>query len=176
MSETDRLPDELLTALDEMQLREKTIVVIWGDHGWKLGDYGRWSKHSNMEVDTRVPLILSVPGRSPEVLEEIIETIDLYPTLARLAGFEPPAHLQGEDLFDKSRNYALSQIPRDSVTGFSIRTPEYRYIEWRLRQQADSVVFTELYNHQNNHLETKNLLPDSAFTSTIRSLKQNMNF
>jgi len=175
VSFVDAQVGRLLAELEQLGLREETIVVLWGNHGWKLGEYGRWSKHSTMEVDTRIPLIISVPGRSPSVLENIVETIDIYPTLVQLAGFSPPAQIQGEHLFAKKDSFALAQIPRDTVTGFSVRTPRYRYTEWRSNSQPSKVVFTELYDHQTDSLETVNIAHDSTLTVTnqLKSLLEN---
>lgn len=165
---------KLLDELDRLELREHTIVVIWGDHGWKLGEYGRWSKHSNMEIDTRVPLIINIPGQEAKTVSHIAETIDLYPTLARLAGQKIPSGLEGEDLFNKNRNYALSQITRDSIIGYSVRTPEFRYIEWRSGRDPEQVLEAELYDHRSSHQELVNCIADPLHKETIDELRSNL--
>jgi arylsulfatase A-like enzyme len=159
----------LLDELARLGLEDNTIVVVWGDHGWKLGEYGRWSKHSNMEIDTRIPLIIKIPGEQPEMNDNIVETIDIYPTLLNLAGFEIPAELEGENMFCKKRDYALSEIPRDSVNGYSARTKHFRYIEWK--NQKHEVIDRELYNYKQNDLENKNLAAYPEYQSTIDSLR-----
>ena len=161
-----RLLDELKT----LNLDDNTIVVIWGDHGWKLGEYGRWSKHSNMEIDTRVPLIIYVPGCKPQVVSDIVETIDIYPTLLELAGFQIPEKLEGENLFHKKRDFALSVIPRDSVTGYAIRTPDFRYIEWR-SNNLGKIVDSELYDHRYNDNELTNVVNKPEYNLIIETLK-----
>ena len=161
---------KLLNELENQNLAENTIVVIWGDHGWKLGEYGRWSKHSNMEIDTRVPLIIYVPGDEPKVVADIVESIDIYPTLAELAGFEIPQNLAGENLFHKKRNFAISEIPRDSVTGHSIRTKDFRYIEWR-KNENGKVVDAEFYDHRKEEPEKINKADLLLFETVIDSLQ-----
>jgi len=162
-----------LKELENQNLAENTIVVIWGDHGWKLGEYGRWSKHSNMEIDTRVPLIIYVPGDEPKVITDIVESIDIYPTLAELAGFEIPQKLAGESLFHKKRNFAISEIPRDSVTGHSIRTEDFRYTEWR-KNSSGEILDAELYDHKINDKELINLAERPEYKVTIETLTTNL--
>ncbi len=163
-----RLLDELKT----LDLDDNTIVVIWGDHGWKLGEYGRWSKHSNMEIDTRVPLIVYVPGKEPRAISGIVETIDIYPTLVEMAGFNVSEELEGENLFYKKRDFALSAIPRDSVTGYSVRTNEFRYTEWRMNSEPQVVISSELYNHRENDQELENIVAKPQYSKQLESLKQ----
>jgi iduronate 2-sulfatase len=163
---------KLIDELERLGLSDNTIVVIWGDHGWKLGEHGRWSKHSNMEIDTRVPLIISIPGRIPRREENIVETIDIYPTLVALAGFDIPKNLQGESLLEKTKDYAISQIPRDSIIGNSLRTPDYRFIEWR--DQEGKTVDLELYDHRENHDESINLVNDTIFSTVIDAHKNKL--
>jgi len=164
---------KLLFELKNLGLDENTIVVIWGDHGWKLGEYGRWSKHSNMEIDTRVPLIIYIPGEKPKVISNIVETIDIYPTLVEMAGFKIPEKLEGENLFHKKRDFAFSAIPRDSVTGYAIRTTEFRYIEWR-NNNSGKIVNNELYDHRINDKELINLAVKKEYKMTIETLKTNL--
>jgi iduronate 2-sulfatase len=86
----------VLDALEEKGLADNTIVVLWGDHGWKLGDHSSWCKHTNFECDTRVPLIVRDPRmKSGQTTDRLVELIDLYPTLCDLTGIETPAHCQG---------------------------------------------------------------------------------
>jgi iduronate 2-sulfatase len=136
----------ILDALEESCLTANTIVVLWGDHGWKLGDHSSWCKHTNFECDTRVPLIIRAPGKqagnqSAHATSRLVELIDLYPTLCELTGLETPAHCQGRsfaNLFDDPqsghRMAAYSSYPagaKNRETGHSIRFGNYRYTEWR---------------------------------------------
>jgi arylsulfatase A-like enzyme len=91
---------------------KNTIIVLWGDHGWKLGEHGMWCKHTNFELDTHVPLILKVPGQEPDKTDNFVELLDLYPTLVDLWDFVPTKG----PLFQKNRNQvrnALSIYPHN---------------------------------------------------------------
>ena len=83
--------------MENLGLDEGTIVVLWGDHGWQLGEHALWCKHSNFSTSTRIPLIFKIPGKSANIKQEaLVETVDLYPTLCDLAGINSPLHLQGK--------------------------------------------------------------------------------
>ncbi|MCP5116600.1 MAG: sulfatase, partial [bacterium] len=112
----------LLDELDSLGLRENTVVVLWGDHGWKLADYGAWCKHTNFEIDTHVPMILSTPGQANAggSTDALVEFVDIYPTLAELCGLSIPDHCEGLSMAplidDPGRDWkaaAFSQYPRD---------------------------------------------------------------
>ncbi len=127
----------LLDALDESGAAEDTIVVLWGDHGWKLGDHSSWCKHTNFECDARVPLIVRAPGKAPAASGSLVELIDLYPTLCDLAGLEKPGHLQGRsfaatlaDPAAEHRTSAYSSYAHGGRVGHSLRTERFRYTEW----------------------------------------------
>lgn len=145
VSYTDRNIGVLLDALDHSGAARNTIVVLWADHGWKLGDHSSWCKHTNFECDTRVPLIIRCPGMSTATGRSaaLVELIDLYPTLCELCGLDAPDHLQGrsllpvlEDPESTHRPFAYSSYPhgrgreQPGVVGHSIRTARYRYTEW----------------------------------------------
>jgi arylsulfatase A-like enzyme len=130
-SYTDAQIGKVIDELDRLRLTGNTIIVLWGDHGWKPGEHGSWAKHSNVENDTNAPLILSAPamkarGRSTRAL---VEFVDIYPTLAELAGLPLPAHLEGvsmQPLLDSPsrpwKTAAFSQYPRGQRMGYSMRT------------------------------------------------------
>ncbi len=124
VSYVDALIGKLLAKVDELGLRENTIVVVWGDHGWHLGEMGIWGKATNYEIATRVPLILSAPGMGAggESTEVLVELLDLYPTLCELAGLPQPAHLEGRSLAPllddpsaEGKGFALSQFPNPAL-------------------------------------------------------------
>ena len=168
-SYTDKNIGRVLDELDRLNLRKKTIVVLWGDHGWKLGEHASWCKHSNMELDTRVPLILSAPGVKAEgqSSERLVEFVDIYPTLCDLAGVPLPEHLEGvsmrpllDDPSQPWKSAAFSQYPRNSegrrLMGYSMATDRYRFVEWRDRQSGEPVAH-ELYDHQADPAENQSI-------------------
>ncbi len=180
VSYTDAQVGKLLDELDRLDLRENTIIVLWGDHGWKLGDYGDWTKHTNFEIDTRAPLMVSVPGmiHTGGRTDALVEFVDIYPSLCELAGLPLPDHLQGssfvpllEDPAQVWKDVALSQFPREQekIMGYSMRTVDYRYTRWQQRDDGQ-VVGQELYAHGDNPLATKNLVNQPGYADVVQEL------
>lgn len=95
-SYVDKLTGDVLNKLEETGLADKTIVVIWGDHGWHLGEHDFWGKHNTMHLSTRVPLLIRVPGKPAGVSESLVESVDIFPTLCKLAGIRLPGTVQGK--------------------------------------------------------------------------------
>ncbi|MHC4411890.1 MAG: sulfatase, partial [Planctomycetota bacterium] len=152
----DALVGRLLDELDRLKLRDNTVIILWGDHGWKLGEHAGWCKHTNFELDTRVPMILSVPGMKTAGRRTwaLTEYVDVYPTLCEVCGLSVPGHLEGRSmaplLEDPARPWkkaAFSQYPRGKVMGYSMRTERFRYTEWKDRETG-KVLARELYDHQ----------------------------
>ncbi len=173
----------LLDELDRLDLRKNTIVVLWSDHGYKLGDLGMWCKHTNFELDTRVALIVSEPG-SPTGAKSnaLVELVDLYPTLSDLAGMPKPFGTEGHSFAPIVRDpktpgeaVALSQYPRGKVTGYSMRTDRYRFTIWRNPKDRSKVVATELYDHQTDPGETVNIAMDAANKKLVEQLTLQLN-
>ncbi len=159
ISYTDAQVGRLLEELKRTGLDKSTIIILWGDHGWKLGDYGMWAKHTNFEMDTRAPLIVSIPGMKNKgsKTNALVEFIDIYPSLCELAGLKSPAHLQGKSfaplINDPKREWkkaAFSQYPRGDIMGYSMRTARYRFTLWRKINNPDEIVAYELYDLQND--------------------------
>lgn len=154
----------VLAELERLDLLRNTIVCLWGDHGWHLGENGLWCKHSNFEIATRAPLIVSSPGqKSPgAVSNALVEFVDIYPSLCELAGLPLPEGLEGTSFVpvmnDPGRTWktaAFSQYPRGKIMGYSMRTDRYRYTEW---QDANKhAVAAELYDHSDHSREEENL-------------------
>jgi iduronate 2-sulfatase len=170
----------VLAELDRLGLRERTIVVLWGDHGWHLGEHGLWNKHTNFEVATRTALVISVPWqKSPnQRTSAFAELVDIYPTLCQLAGLPIPESLEGTSLvplLDDPRRAvkraAFSQYPRpqQKAMGFTIRTEQHRYTEWRT--EADEVMGVELYDHQTDPQENVNLAGRASSRGVADRLK-----
>jgi len=164
VSYIDFLIGKLTQRLEELDLAKNTIIVLWGDHGWHLGDHNLWCKHSNFEEATRSPLILSYPGQpnSGTVYNFPTEFADIGTTLAELTGLPVPLEFEGESLITAIENPekqlkvgALSQYPRSSYMGYSLRTERYRYTKWV--NKRDGTHYTaELYDYITDPLETEN--------------------
>lgn len=169
----DSLIGQLLTELETLGLTDNTVVVLWGDHGWKLGEHNSWCKQTNYEIDARVPLIVRAPGAKAngQKCDALVELVDVYPTLCELAGLPVSDHLEGRSVVpllsdsDQSWNSAaFSQFQRRDgkvpLMGYSMRTDRYRYIEWQDRQTR-KVVATELYDHSVDPQENSNFAADT---------------
>ncbi len=166
VSYTDAQVGKLLLELDRLELRKDTIVVLWGDHGWKLGEYSCWSKHTNFELDTHVPLILSDPDYQKGVrITALTELVDIYPTLAELCGLTVADDLEGTSfvplLDNPNRSWkkaCFSQYPRSrNIMGYSMRTGQYRYTEW-INQKTQKAQDRELYDLTNDPLCTESIV------------------
>ena len=161
----------LLDELERLELDSNTIILLWGDHGFHLGDHGSWTKHSNFEQANRIPLLISAPGvtRPGSSTRQLAETVDIYPTLVELAGLETPATpqpldgislvpvLQDPDI--RLRDHAYHAYPRGGEIpriGCAIRTERYRLVKW-IPLKANAETGWELYDYQEDPLETANL-------------------
>jgi iduronate 2-sulfatase len=187
VSYIDACIGRILDALNQMGLAENTIVVVWGDHGWKLGEHGSFCKQTNYNIDTRVPVIVRVPElsqRAGQTVDRLVELVDLYPTLCDLAGIDTPANMEGTSfkplLEDPERPWktaVFSQFhQRPKVTldgnrymGYSIVTERYHLVEWHTwddttKTAGEKVVGRELYDNLADPQENTNLagLPESA--------------
>jgi iduronate 2-sulfatase len=165
VSYTDAQIGRVLNELDRLGLRENTVVILWGDHGWKLGDHGMWCKHTNFDIDTHVPMLLSAPGMETrgKKTRALTEFVDIYPTLCDLCDLEKPGHLEGLSMVPLLENpqrpwkkAAFSQYPRSNAMGYSMRTDRYRYTEWRSRKSGE-VVGREIYDHDRDPAENRNI-------------------
>ncbi len=159
----------LLDALEKEGLTDNTIVVLWSDHGWKLGEFNGWGKMTNYEIDTRVPLMIAAPGlkTAGQSSEELAELLDLFPTLCELADIDIPKFVQGTSLLPnlmdvsvKVNRAAFSQYYRNwegkEYMGYAMRTDSYRFVEWRDFQTGEPTAL-ELYDHRKDHAETANI-------------------
>lgn len=173
----------VLDELERLGLANKTVVVLWGDHGWKLGEHGGWCKHSNVENDTNAPLLISVPGlpTAGQSSAALAEFVDIYPTLAAACGLPLPAHLAGTSLMPvlKDTNQtvkaaAFSQYPRTfggkQLMGYSMRTDRYRFTRWVHRDDHSQVEAVELYDHQTDPQENVNLAQAPQHAELVKQL------
>ncbi|MDX1983042.1 MAG: sulfatase [Bryobacteraceae bacterium] len=155
----------VLAALEETGRRRDTVVVLFGDHGFHLGDKGMWSKQTLFEKSARVPLVVSVPGMAAgKPCGRTVELLDIYPTLADLCGLPAPRAIDGESfaplLRDPARRWdhpAYTFLRRGKVMGASVRTERYRYTEW-----DGGAAGSELYDHASDPGESRNLASDAA--------------
>lgn len=181
VSYVDAQVGRLLDALDRLGLRENTIVLLWGDHGWHFGDHGLWGKNTNFENATRVPMIVSVPGRAAGVkTDALVELVDIYPTLVELCGLPEPAGLEGVSfgplLDDPGRPWkkaVFSQQPREipdkgAGMGRTIRTARYRYTEWVVPNT--DYYERELYDYDKDPSEMENLVAKPEYAAIAAEL------
>jgi iduronate 2-sulfatase len=198
VSYVDTQVGKLLEKLEELGEADNTIVVLWGDHGFALGETQRWCKGTNFELDTRVPLIVRVPGMDKPGIptDSLVELIDLYPTLADLAGLETPWQLDGTSFRQllnnpraPGRDIVRSQFARPfsksepEVMGYSIRTPTHRYGRW-VDFSSREVIAEELYDYTDvssvtsrgdYRIENANLVDEPASSRVLDELRAKMN-
>ena len=180
VSFVDEQVGRLLAALDDLGLRENTLVVLWGDHGYHLGEHGLWRKNSLYEESARAPLIMRGPSISASTsgTEAIVEFVDIYPTIADLARLDPPNELEGVSLRPLLENPdlewerpAFTQTLFVDVPGYSVRTKQWRFVEWGIKGEAG----IELYDQQLDPREMHNLAASEEHAAVIVSLKEMIN-
>jgi len=178
---TDAQIGRLIDELERLGLRDRTAIVLWGDHGWKLGEHGMWCKHTNFELDCRSTLLVSAPGAAGNgrPSEALVEFVDIYPTLCTLASLPLPPHLEGTSfapvLEAPDRAWepaAFSQYPRGNLMGYSMRTDRWRFTQWVDRRQPDRVEAVELYDHLGDPMENANVAADAANADVVRQLTE----
>ena len=191
----------LLNTLESLGTLDKTIIVLWGDHGWHLGDHDLWHKHTNFEEATRAPLLIAGPGIKAGKTSSLTEFVDVFPTICDLAGVSIPKNLDGKSLKplmlnsnEKVKDFSISQYPRklkkaemvklgytdSKIMGYSLRTDNYRYTIWMnnftsKQEFSDSKVYaSELYDYVNDPLEKVNVVNDKNYITTSKELKSKM--
>lgn len=175
----------LLDALEETGEADNTIIVLWSDHGWKLGENRGWGKMTNYELDARVPMYLSAPGMATagKQTEQLVELLDLFPTLCDLAKIDTPDFVDGKSLMpltldtetqirDKAVSQYYRQLEKRQYMGYSMRTDRYRFIEWRDFRTGE-VTARELYDHHAEEVARTNLA-ESASPDLIEQLTQQL--
>jgi iduronate 2-sulfatase len=180
MSFVDAQIGRVVGELDRLGLAENTIVVLWGDHGFHLGDLGIWTKHTNYEQANRIPILISAPGvtQPGSSTKQLAESVDIFPTLAELAGLPAPSGPQPidglslvpvlKDGTKRVRDHAFHAYPKGKL-GRAIRTERYRLVEWRNAGDADDTAEYELYDYETDPLETRNLA--AAPSGVVSELK-----
>ncbi len=171
----------LLAALEREGLAERTIVVVWSDHGYHLGEHGGvWQKRTLFEESARTPLFIRAPGvrGNGRVCRRVVELVDLYPTLADLCGLKPPRNLAGRSLRPllddpeaEWREAAVTQILRPGdgqpILGRSLRTGRWRYTEWNEGEAG-----AELYDHDADPGEHANLAGTPVAKEVVGELRE----
>ena len=190
VSYVDALVGRLLKQLETSGLAENTVVCLWGDHGFHLGEQGLWTKANNYELSARVPLILRFPGKikAGKRSEALVELVDVYPTLVGLCGLRAPSGLEGislTPLMEKPgrtwKSAVFTQYPRSlkshrhrgpgDVMGYAVRTDTHRYVEWREGMDG-KVLHRELYDHRKDPLEMKNAAVLKQNAETVAGLAE----
>lgn len=180
ISYVDGLIGQLLDKLSALDLDKNTVVVVWGDHGFKLGDHGGWSKHSNVELDIHIPLMIRVPGMNTAGVstKALVETVDIYPTLIDVAGLDQPHELEGISLVPLMskpnqawKEAVFAQFPRyarhQSLMGETVRTDRYRYTAW-VGVRSGKILAQELYDHKKDPIESTNLADNSDYSNDLK--------
>jgi iduronate 2-sulfatase len=170
----DALVGRILTKLDQLKLRDNTIVILWGDHGWHLGEHAIWGKHALFEESLRSPLIISYPGipQPGKPTFSIVETLDLFPTICELAGLKMPDYVDGQSLLPILKNPQTKGHPAVSYKGGAqtIRTQTHRLIVHKNGAH-------ELYDHRSPDSETLNIAENQSalVTELSRTLESRLN-
>lgn len=173
-------------ALEENGLLDNTIIVLWSDHGFKLGEHGMWAKHTNFEHDTRIPMIFSGPGiEKNAVTYSFAQSVDIFPTLADLTGFDVPDQLHGTSLVPVLQNpeakvqdqaYSIwpsyrgnRRVQEEAILGYSVRTESFRYTKW-VQVSSGEVLDQELFDHAKDPEENRNVIDDPQYAGSLPEL------
>ncbi len=189
ISHVDAQIGRVLDELDRLKLTDNTVVVLWGDHGYHLGEQDMWGKHTCFENAARVPLIVRAPksAGSGRATKALVELVDLYPTLCDLAGLPLPSHLEGTSFAPLLarpdhpwKTAAFTDQPArgnadkgGTVIGRSMKTDRYRYTEW-IERTSGKLVARQLYDHQIDPLETINLAELPNHAAQVRQLHEQL--
>jgi iduronate 2-sulfatase len=168
LSYMDAQIGRVLDELDRLELDNNTIVVLWGDHGYHLGDHGAWTKHTNYEQANRIPILITAPGktRPNSSSNALVETVDIFPTLCELSGLpipDGPQPIDGESLVPildgtapELSDHAYHCFPKGRRMGRAIRTKRYRLVEWK-PLKGDAATEYELYDYEEDPHESQNV-------------------
>jgi arylsulfatase A-like enzyme len=175
VSYVDAQIGRVLDALDRLGLAEDTIVVVWGDHGWNLGEHGFWCKHTTFETSMRVPLIFRGPGVAEGASDALVELVDLYPTLLELTGISMPDHVEGTSLRAQLEDPATPG--RDFALGYwrqadTVKSADARLSVWSGPNGQHKARM--LYDHSLDPDETRNVADDPRYRETLELLREQM--
>lgn len=177
ISWVDYLVGRLLDELDALDETGNTIIVLWGDHGFHLGDHGLWGKHTAFEEAVRAPLLIIDPRKGAKIVTQApVEFTDVFPTLCELAGLSTPVQLQGvslaaclesADAFPRVVSTAIYKSR--GAYGYSVRSPRYRYIEW-ISTKSAKVVGRDLFDFEADPLGKENLADKKAYADVVEEM------
>ncbi|MEM1358572.1 MAG: sulfatase [Bacteroidota bacterium] len=166
---------KVLAALEASGEADNTIVILWGDHGWNLGDHTMWCKHTPFNTSLRVPLIISAPGKEAGGSAAMVEYVDIFPTLSELAGLELPAQLDGKSLVplleDPSQDWSDAVFTRWKEAD-NITTERYSYTEW-YNKNGDRYA-RALFDHEADSLEVNNLAEKAEYVEVVEALSERL--
>ena len=161
----------LVGALKNLGLYDNTIVVLVSDHGYQLGEHGLWFKNFLFRESAIAPLIIRHPDIGPGIVEEVVELLDLYPTLTKMAKLKTPANLEGEDMTNLMKglttgwkNFAIVETRHQGVVGKAVYTPEWSYMDWGEYGQ-------ELYDLRRDPNQWENLAEQEGYNQIIQVLR-----
>ena len=171
VSYVDAQIGKVINAIDNLGLRDNTVIILVGDHGWSLMEHGLWVKHSNFEVALQVPLIVSASNiPKNKKTNSIAELVDLYPSICELANISQPTHLEGESFVNALKN--PSKIYKNTALaryhkGETLVADSYFYTEWNKKGKT---IAKMLYDHKIDPDENRNLVLESAYNHIVDSL------
>ncbi|WP_170226983.1 sulfatase [Luteibaculum oceani] len=194
VSYVDACIGELVAGLKELGIYDNSIIVIWGDHGWKLGEHNGWGKQTNFNIDTKVPLLIKYPGQKQGLKSPaLVELVDMFPTLCDLADVPKAGYFQGismQPLFENPnrewKSAVFSQFrrrPRISYDGkeymgYAMQTERYRYIEWYTWDNENKIrgelKARELYDHFQDPDENINRAEEDENKALVESLSKKL--
>jgi len=173
---TDAQVGKLLAALDRLELANNTIVVLWGDHGWNLGEHTLWCKHSCFDVSMHAPLIVKAPAiEGNKKTPALTEFIDIYPSLCELAGLPLPKHLEGQSFVPLMKNPTLkwkSAAIGRYRSGDTIRTDRHRFTQYR--DEAGTPFIHMLFDHAADPGENVNLFEHADQAARVKTLTKKL--
>jgi arylsulfatase A-like enzyme len=179
---TDAQIGKVVAELDKLGLSDNTIIVLWGDHGWKLDEYSSWCKHTNFEIDTHAPLMLAAPGhKKNQRSKALVEFVDIFPTLCELCDLDTTQSCEGSSfvpLLDnpglKWKTAAFSQFPRyKNLMGYTMRYGRWRYTEW-IDQSTKVIKHRELYDHATSRIASVNQAGNPEYAELVAKLSSIM--
>ena len=195
VSYVDALLGDLISHMKELGIYENTIIIVWGDHGWKLGEHNSWGKMTNYNIDLQVPMIIRYPNQENRGVQtfSITELVDMFPTLCELADVEIPNYMQGSSLIPLLKNpdlpwkkAAFSQFHRrpkvsadgKRYMGYSLNTSTHHYIEWyhwnHKTGNKGEYVTAELYHRKNDPHEKRNISQEEENIELVKTLSNQL--